>query len=672
MYYPIEGGSVELIQDYPCQLPPVGYGKNRLTGELEYIGVIKTDPKKEKQKWRRFELPKDYAKKKKVEEARQKEDPDHFNPDLEKLRSQHWKYRLCGLWIYINGTPTYIPWSYYMYLQWCPLDVGYPAYRDTDRRFYYVWEYCVEDPRCAGLVDIERRRMGKTYKSGSILLDRTSIAAHHHGGIQSKTGMDAKAVFLKTVVPFFKKYPDFFRPIYDQSKGLSPSTELRFFQTTIRGKRSDMLIDQPELESWIDWGSAEPFHYDGSKLNTYIMDEYGKTQEVSVCDRWDVVRFCLDQDGEWCGKALLTSTIEEMENGGTEAKQIWEQSDPKQRDANGRTKTGLYRFFLPAFETTYFDEFGMPETERAKTYYLNQRAGLANEPRQLSSMIRKNPFTIEEAFRIDGDRCLYDSQKLNEQLDWLSWRENLVERGNFEWENGARFTKVIWKKMVNGRFQMPTSFQFENPNAVIQTAAGYAPNNTVRFAMGCDPFKYDKVKDQRRSKCAAYAFQKFNPNDEFFSDAFVCRYTYRASTTGMQYEDVLKMAWYFGCQILFESNVDNWKEYFRNPAFSKVNCSAFLMTLPGETEPGLYSDGGGRTHQLICDLTEDYIEKYIKKVFFKELISDWLIFNLDRTTEFDDSMGSGLALIGARKKLYRTNNELHREVTDFIKIYTAL
>lgn len=666
MYYPIENGSEEVIQGYHCQLPPVGYGKNRLTGDVEYVGVIKPDNKKEKQKWKRIDFPKDYDKKRKLEEARQKAEPDHYNPDLEKIRTQHWKYRLCGLWAYINGVPTYIPPSYYMYLQWCPLDIGYPAYRDTDRRFFYVWELCVEDPRCAGLVDIERRRMGKTYKSGSILLDRTSIASHHHAGIQSKTGADAKAVFLKTVVPFFKKYPEFFRPVFDQSKGMSPSTELRFFQTSIKGKRAEMIVDAPELESWIDYGTAEPFHYDGSKLNTYVMDEFGKTIDVSVSDRWDVVRYCLDQDGQWCGKALLTSTIEEMENGGEDAKKIWDGSDPEVRNENGRTKTGLYRFFLPAYETTYFDEYGMPETERAKTYYINERAGMAKDPRGLSAMIRKNPFTIEEAFRIDGDQCLFDAMKLNDQLDWLSWREGLTERGNFEWENGERFTKVVWKKHVQGRFEIPAGFHFEATNAVKKNNNQYVPDNNVRFSGGCDPFKYDKTKDQRRSDCAAYIYQKYFPGDPLFSDTFVCQYVHRAPTTAIQYEDVLKMCWYFGCQMLFESNIDNWKEYFKN-----ANCWPFLMILPGESDPGMHSDGGGKAHQLICDMTEDYIDKHIKKVYYKRLVESWLKFRIENTREFDETMGAGYTLIGARRKLYRNGGEMHRDVTDFFRMYKA-
>lgn len=1016
MYYPIEGGSVEVIQSYECNLPPVGYGKNRLTGELEYVGVIKRSLRQEKQMWQRIDLPPDWDKKRKAEERTQLHDPEYYDTDLEKIREQHWRYRLCGMWFMNNGKETYITGSYYMYLNWNKIDIGYPYYRDTDRRFYYVWEYCVEDPRCAGLVDVERRRMGKTFKSGSILLDRASLNKNHHGGIQSKTSTDAKQVFLKTVVNFFKKLPDFFRPVYDKSKGLTPSSELRFFQTSKKGRNAEDILDGDELESWIDYGSSEPFHYDGSKLNSYVMDEFGKclakgtqvlmydgsvkkvedinngelvmgndslprlvsgvatgteamyevvpksgcsfgcneshilslkwanrswhynnwqfdetvnisvkdylglsdqvrkhlmlwrvgvdyaekrhllepyflgawlgdgfsgyagfssnspevvdymhhyatanglsirkipqsnydyhiscnalngynailkslqhydlvknkhipseylidseknrlellaglldtdgylikrngkpagyeitqkrkplalqiqalaaglgfkatlrektatmvrkdgtvfkcvvfrvcvfgdlyripcrvtykkaakvayhqnrrnplrtgfcvkavgpgkyygfavdknhlflladytvihnTMECNVWDRWNVVRFCLDQDGYWVGKALLTTTIEEMENGGENGKRIWDSSDPNERNENGRTKSGLYRFFLPAFDTTFFDQYGMPEVERAKAHYLNERAGLQSDPRALSSMIRKNPFDIHEAFRIDGDRCLYDSMKLNIQLDSLSYKVNLTTRGNFVWENGEEFTKVKFEKSANGRWEVCWLFdRAEEANKIVQRNGRYYPNNNFAFTIGCDPFKYDAVKDSRRSDCAAFVFKKndlLSPNNPY-NEAFICYYRYRAVTTALQYEDLLKMAWYYGCQILFERNVDNWRDFYRTKA-----CEGFLMKLPGENDYGIYTDGQKQVHQMIADYTEAYINENIERVYFKRLVEEWLLFDIGMTTKWDTAMAAGFTLIAARDKSYSRAVESSNDIKNYFKRY---
>lgn len=663
MFYPIEGGSVEIIEnegyEYHCQLPPTGYGKHRLTGELKHVGVRSISTKQSNQVWQPLSLPKTWKEQIKRETIRQAADKDYFDPELEKIRNKWWLHRLCGEWVMINGKATYIPPSFWFYLNCCPLDVGFASYRDTDKELYYVWEYCCEDPCCAGLTDVERRRMGKTYKSGSILLDRASLYDNHHASIQSKTSPDAKQVFLKTVVRFFKKMPEFFRPVYDQSKGVTPTTELRFFQTVKKGRKAEEILEGEELESWIDWVSSDIFALDGSKLGTYVMDEFGKTVECNVWDRWNVVRYCLDQDGSWCGKALLTSTIEEMESGGSAAKQIWDSSNPAEKDANGRTKSGLYRFFLPAYKTTMFDKFGKPKVEEAKIFYLNQREGLKNDTRALSSIIRKNPFTIVEAFRIDSQKCLYDSERLNNQLDKLSWSENLTTRGNFVWENGVRDSKVVFKKDRNGRWEVCWLFdKAEESNQITKVGNHYRPLNQLKFVAGADTFSHDIVLDNRRSDGALLVKMKFDAtSNNPYNNTFVCKYRYRAEAASQQYEDMLKTAVYFGCQILFESNKNNWKDYFVSRGYE-----AFLMKLPGYSDYGI--PGNKNTHQQLAEVTEEFILENCDKVWFKDCLTDWLEFDINNTTRFDTAMAAGYTLIADIKKVYQRTDNL-RKLSDY-------
>ena len=64
MFYPIEGGSVYEIPDnafgfvFKCNLPPVGYGVNSITGELQPTDIIKRSEIPEEQYWERYTLPK--------------------------------------------------------------------------------------------------------------------------------------------------------------------------------------------------------------------------------------------------------------------------------------------------------------------------------------------------------------------------------------------------------------------------------------------------------------------------------------------------------------------------------------------------------------------------------------------------------------------------------------
>ena len=109
------------------------------------------------------------------------------------------------------------------------------------------------------------------------------------------------------------------------------------------------------------------------------------------------------------------------------------------------------------------------------------------------------------------------------------------------------------------------------------------------------------------------------------------------------------MAWWCGCKILFERNVNHWKSDFTN-----WECGGFLKWLPGEVEPGINT--AGNAVQTICNYTEAYINKFISKVYFKTLIrkeTGWLGFKVEDTEKFDEPMAAGITLIHVREEQAR-------------------
>lgn len=75
-------------------------------------------------------------------------------------------------------------------------------------------EYCIQDPNCLGMMELTKRRQGKTVRAGAFLYDYTSRAKNIYAGIQSKTLEDSKNnVFAKGVVSAFKQLPDFYTSI---------------------------------------------------------------------------------------------------------------------------------------------------------------------------------------------------------------------------------------------------------------------------------------------------------------------------------------------------------------------------------------------------------------------------------------------------------------------------
>lgn len=706
MFYPVEGGSVYEIEDnafgfvYKCQLPPIGYGVNSITGELQETDIIKRSEIPENQFWERYQLPKDWKDKTKREKEIRKINKDYFDPTLEEIRVREWKRRLCGVWFY-NYNPfkkeselLYMTGTHYLYCTYWIFQGKYMDFRITDMEVFYILKYCETDPDCLGLNFLTRRKLGKTAISGVWAYDRTSKRpTNQHCGIQSKDDDGAEEVMKKAIIQPWKKLPDFFRPVYDLMKGDDPN-ELRFFNTSRRGSVAEQEREEEDaLESWIDYGPATEGYYDGPELDTYISDEAGKVEKkISIKTRQDVVRYCSEIEGRMKGKQLYTTTVEADETTADEHEfqELVYDSNPLKRNENNRTITGLYTYFLPAHKAYHFDNvYGYPNVESAVNYLMNMCNSLQEQGklRALASAKRKNPMTLKEAFSVDGEHSLYNPLVLQEQLDKISWGDKVTEIGNLVWKDGYEFERpikdengeikgyeineIIWEPNPNGRWEKIKGWWPVEPNKVIKKNEHFIPNNNKVNAIGCDPFKYDKTKDKRRSNCAAFNYQiKDSLFESQYDDTFTLKYSYRPESTRIANSDILKMAWLCGCKVLFERNVNHWKRDFQD-----WNCGGFLTYMPGEDEPGIVTDGAGKVTQHICNYTESYINEHIQNVYFRSLIqkeTGWLGFKVDDTQKFDEPMAAGFTLIAVKGKRSIRNIETQRSIEDILPYRQAI
>lgn len=363
MFNKIENGSVINVQGLDCNIPPVGYVFDIRTKQLEYVGVYSRSENPSEQYWEIPKLPSWYKNvmlewdnydKHKKDDA-----PDFYDDRLEQFKEQEWNRRLNGFWFMNNGTPCFITGLYYLYLVWWKIDVGSPSFRIPDLEKFYFLDYCINDPLCMGAVEVTKRRFGKSFVAGLFIVEYVSRTKMAFGGIQSKTGKDAGKFFSKTVVNPFRRLPKFFRPEYDMSLGANPKSEIRFQKTNVRGKKAESQVDKSELGGGIDHQPSDKVAYDGQKIHRYVGDEAGKTVEVDVYERHEVVRYCLlDDGGNIIGKALYTTTVEKVESEKTGVqdafKLLWEESDQNQRGENGMTRSGLYRFFMSAKKNKIF------------------------------------------------------------------------------------------------------------------------------------------------------------------------------------------------------------------------------------------------------------------------------------------------------------------------------
>jgi len=715
MFDKVEGGRVYEISDnafgflYKCNLPPVGYGVNSITGELCKTDILKRSEIPEEQYWERFVLPKEWIERRKKEKKMQEIHPNYVDEYVESIRSREWNRRLCGVWFW-NYNPfkkeselLYMTGQHYLYCTYWRFQGKYMDFRITDMETWYVINYCDNDPDCLGLNFLTRRKLGKTSFSGCWAYERTSRPPYNqHCGIQSKDDPGAEEVFKKAIVQPWQKLPDFFRPIYDTMKGDDPS-ELRFFHTSRRGSTAETEREGEEaLESWIDFGPATEGFYDGPELDTYISDEAGKVEKkISIRTRQDTVRYCAEIEGQYHSfsngiwrkrKQIYTTTVESDESTADEHEfqELVADSNPLKRNDNNRTTTGLYTFFLPAHKAFFFDNvYGHPNVKKAEDFLINTRDSLERQGklRELASAKRKNPMTLKEAFSVDGQHSLYNPILIQEQLDRCNWDDKKTELGDLVWKDGYEFERPVvnefgdkigselnsieWHPNPNGRWEKLVGWFPEEPNKVVKRNEVYLPNNYFVNTIGCDPFKYDKTKDKRRSNCAAFNYQmKDDVNPSEYDDTFTLRYSFRAESTRMSNYDILKMAWWCGSRVLFERNVNHWKNDFID-----WKCAAFLTYLPGEDEPGIITDGAGKIAQTIGNYTEAYINEHIGKVWFERLMNNrtgWLGFKVDDTQKYDEPMAAGFTLISAKGLLKQKSNNNRKKIESIIPLRKAI
>ena len=218
-----------------------------------------------------------------------------------------------------------------------------------------------------------------------------------------------------------------------------------------------------------------------------------------------------------------------MDKGGKDI-ELWADSNPLERNANGRTRSGLYRLFIPAYESLegFFDEYGRPVIEDpssvvsgidgddiylgAKTYLKNERAGLKDDPPELNEVTRQFPFTTDEAFRDSIDGSVFNIGKIYQQIEYNDdLFPNPVVQGNFMWENGERDTNVIFSPDVNGRFFVSWMPPEESRNVKSTEKGKSAPFPDLGVG-GVDSYDLDETVDGRGSKGAMHLYNKFNMN----------------------------------------------------------------------------------------------------------------------------------------------------------------
>ena len=477
----------------------------------------------------------------------------------------------------------------------------------------------------------------------------------------------------------FRHYPFFFKPIQDGTT--NPRMELAFREPSKRITKKNKSAQKGEaLNTVINWKNTTNNAYDGEKLHLMYLDEAGKWEKpTDIRDAWRIQRTCLIVGRKIVGKALVGSTVNPMDKGGREYKELWRDSDPSERNANGRTISGLYRLFIPAHKSLegFFDVFGNavsydpPSVVEgldgedivigAKTYLKNERESLKGDPSELNEVTRQFPFTTDEAFRDSIEGSVFNIGKIYEQVQYNDdLFPNPVVRGNFVWKDGVQDSKVVFSPDAKGRFRISWMPPKEMRNVSLTDRGKRIPPNAELGVGGVDSYDLDATVDGRGSKGALHLYNKFHM--EHPSNMFVLEYASRPPLAKIFYEDCLMAAFFYGYPLLIENNKYGIARYFESRGYD-----GYLMDRPSHLSSGSSSikvktKGIPSNSQDVIQSHAHAIEAYVHdhvginretgdygNMYFNRTLEDWIGFQIDNRTKFDLTISSGLALLAAQK-----------------------
>lgn len=584
-------------------------------------------------------------------------DEFYVNPFLEGFRVQEFDRIENGFWFYNKGKPVYLTGFHYFYLNWWELNTGYPDFRDTDRRLFYFWQYAIEDKDCYGILEITKRGVGKSYRMGSVAYLQTIRYSKAHVGIQSKTNEDAEEFFTTKVVEPYKQLPEFLQPVSDH--GSEPKTKLSFFPPAQRGAAGRFLRKAVEaLRSMLTYRNSGERAYDGTTLKFLVQDEIGKLEKKNgnAQIRLGVNRNCVYRDSKMVGKIWASTTVEDMDKGGQQVKDIWYDSDMDERSDIGRTKSGLYRFFTSALECSYFDIYGFPVIRKAKEEHDAERKNKEGDSVEYIGYVQRNPYNIEEAFMTLGGECIYNAFVLQARQRFLQ-EFVMTTRGDFVWKDGIRDTTALFvENPENGSWEV--SWLFAKDSQSNQVSMGvefngfktYTPKNDGKFAAALDPVSHKQTVEKRRSNAAIAIYRKFDPwEDPDQSDTFVADYVARHDNPDDDNENAIIACVYFGTSILIENNKNNALDYFYKRGYAE-----FIMTRPAQTttKTSQVTDGIPSNTPVIeyyIQRMRTHVTTHGHKLNHLRIVRDLLDFDPNKPTKYDLGVASQLTLVAAGK-----------------------
>lgn len=588
-----------------------------------------------------------------------------------------------GLWIMINGEPTYLTGMHVEHLVFNRFKSGYFYYLDSQKERFYFRDLTNKEISCDGRCWAKGRRVGITSEEITEAIRCLLSDFSNHVAFQSDTFPKAKSTLMDKTIEAYIKRPFWMREEFYSSNGKTPRSSLELTSNTLTDIENEPLGGK--CRAFPTTAKA----IDGEEFMLDVIDEASKLVDVLLRELFEINKKTIINPGKR-GKMDVLSTTGDSKEAAKSVKdwhQLISDSNPKNLNSNGKTNSGLWIWFvsyihslelleiLPAIK----DIYGKINREMAEEYIWNDVKKYPKDSKEYIFSLYKQPMELRHALLTPTGQGYFSKLRITHRLDQLRSLPNDRKpyvKGAFEYDNdgtvffesneerearcladGIPYTEGHWLVAIHPYFSYERNIDARNRFRV-ENGIFFPPINP-EFGIGYDPIRYKKedTSSNKLSQAAIIVGQKYDYFGSGNANRYAALYLFRPDDPTDANKECIKAAKYYGAPVMHERVIETVKT-----DFIEENCLPFLMINPKDNLHGMWIDSQGKVVKNAVDWMvtrfsppkseEDFDQ--IAEMPFEYCLIDMDGFDIGNTTGFDTFM-SMIELEHCFKNLNFTN-----------------
>ena len=605
-----------------------------------------------------------------------------------EMQDERW---LNGVWFFNDGEPVWITGMHYDFLVFNKFDFGYAKFLDQQRMDFYFRDLVRKDDKCYGKAILKCRRSGFTTQEICEAIYTLLEDEQASIGLQSNEHDKAKRTLLLPIIEAYTSRPAWMRGKFYTPNGKKPRNALELVSNKLDQERDDPNDPSAPLKGTVLAYPTVASAQDGTKKRLIVMDEAFKWIGCSAEEALGVNKKCVVEYGIK-GKVDVLSTMgdsDDVVQAVKEGCKIIYDSNPKIRDANGRTTSGLYEWFVSAIHSAdvpeqyrdpAYTKYGKINKDSAEAYVRGEVNKHPANSKQRVFEMRRLPLEKKHGMMAANDKTYFPIIRMEDRLDVLNAlprdQKPYVRGFLTEGPNGRIYFEPneegIWLVSVHPYFSTEKNIDTRNRFRRGDNGLFFPPTNP-EFVIGYDPIRY-KTKNTT-SKNLSLACLKVWKKFDYYNSGVVNEYAglmlHRPDDPDDAHYEGVKACRYWGAPINAERQVESTENVFINNGMESFLMKDKRGIWGVMTNPKIIENGVQKLVTKFAPPKTELDTDQIAIYPFEDGLIDFKNFDASNTLESHVTMATIMCEMGS-EQLVQTNltdNSVSRMVRASMEIF---